>query len=324
METLSPLGPHTVIADGDRPKSWSSLARARSGYGADATKRLIDIVGRCVERAVELQDVLTARPGKEQLRTVGVPVLSASGAVHAVHVWVGPVGATPPARRGVFAWDWDADAELAYQGPGLEAAIHGLDPADQKVERTASENFRSIVRFDDRVGYLDLCANVHGGGAWQGEITFLGEGNGLHQLQMIAKASTPGRSKVIHGLFHEISDIRPPGPMVEMSALRAVARASGDGVALVALEAALMYDWLAPPAPPLDLWVRERPQVHHDDRTVLRDACQRILADGISQEISFRVRFDADWLRADAVLTRVSDDIAPHGLLLVRPSATDH
>lgn len=284
VETLAPQGPYTVVVDGDRPKNWASLARARSSCGADVAKRISDIVYRCVETGVEEQDEAVARQSNGRIRIIGVPVLGAFGQVHAVHVWVGAKSETPPKRRGVFAWEWDAEAELAYQGPGLEAAIHGLAPADQKVERTASENFRSIVRFDDRVGYLDLCGQGHGGGSWQGEITFLGDVNGLHQLQMIAKASLPCNPQIIHGLFHEITDVRPPEPVIEVSALRAVAAASGRGVALVALKPALIYDWLSPPPPPLDMWCVENAETSGSDLHALREACSAVIEDGESGE----------------------------------------
>lgn len=320
VETLGPEGPRTVVVDGDKPRNWSSLNRARSGRGADVSGRMADVVETCVETKADQVSNIPARSGRAALQVRGVPIFGASGRVHGVHVWVGRLDEDPPERRGVWGWDWDADAELAYQGPGLETAIHGLPSDQQKVVRTPSENFQSVVRFDDRLGYLGLCENVHGGGKWQGEITFNGIVNGLHQLQMIARATTPGHPKIVRGLFHEISDIRAPEPMVESSVLRAVARASGDGVALIATNLAVAYDWLSTPAPPLDPWIAQHPETHPEDADLLEQECLKLTEVGQSARFTMRVRFTGlEWIATDVSLVLVSNEGSPHGLMTVKP-----
>jgi hypothetical protein len=316
IETLGADEPFTVIADGGQRKYWSSLSRARSSYGPSIATDSVAVVRACVASADIAELSTKARRGGGDVRIVGVPVLGAYGAVHAVHLWVGPADADPPPRRRVAGWDWYVEQLFCVQGPNLEEWFIDRDPRDVKTIRTAAENFKPIVRFDDRMGYMKLVADVDG--EWQGEITLLGDDGVRRTLQMVARANTGTENPLIRGLFHEITDVRPPEPQLDRVALDAVANLLPAPAGMLDLGKRLIYDWVSPPPPPLECWMRDLAEFHTDDRATYDTACDRLIAGSDRETLTFRVRFpETDWIVTDAVLTILTREHAPQALIQV-------
>ncbi|QIS15763.1 GAF domain-containing protein [Nocardia arthritidis] len=321
IETLGHERQPTLVADGDRIKDWVSLVRVQREPSA-AVYRIADVVRRCVE------SVMPATYSDDTLIVLGIPVPCAFGAAHAVQVWVGGPGDQPPPRRGVGAWDWDADSELAKHGPGLEELAWARAPEDVRVTRTPPEVFSTMVRFDGRLDYMAMVREMRVDGRWQGEVDMRGDDGRVRRFQMIARANPAMRRT--QGLIHDVTDVRRPRPDADMSMMRAVSRRSSVGVGFVELGFGLIYEWPSPPPPPLDRWATERPEIHPDDAARYRRICDEMLkadpelaADDV-HELVLRIRFaDTGWLRAHAELRHTfagQPGVPGHGLIRVRPA----
>lgn len=317
VETLGLGSEPTVVADGDRCREWAGLVRVPR-EPAGTVGRIMQVVRQCVASGD------TESCADTGVFVIGVPVLCAFGGVHGVQVWAGPPGAALPPRRGVAAWDWDADTELAQHGPGLEELVWARAAQDVRVTRTPPEVFSRMVRFDDRLAYVDMVGAMAPDGRWQGEVEMRGDDEVVRTFQMITRSNPVVRR--VQALMHEITDVRPPRPDIELSMRRAVARRTTAGVGFIELRLAQIYEWTAPPPEPLHRWTTELPRIHPDDAADLRRACADLLRDAPAdtvRKLRMRVRFDGtDWIgvRAELVRTVADGPGEPgHGVIRVWP-----
>ena len=317
VETLS-ADKRAVIADGGKIKDWANIARARS-YGAAASARMVALVDACVASGSEQRELLTLRNSQTAL-IHAVPVLATFDVVNAVHLWIGPGDVDPPARRSVAAWHFDVDEELNYQGQGDASveAILRVPEEQRRTVRAAQDNFQNIMRFDDRLGYVEIVSNIELGKSWQGSIVMSAFDGRVHHLQMVARADPHAR--VARGLFHDISDVSPPEPVVDNAALRLLAASSGQGTGAIDLNTAVIYDWFSKPTAPLDKWQYVSPEIEPTDHELLAAACKRLETSSERESLTIRVRFDdTDWITTDVLITAINKDRAPQGLIQVTP-----
>lgn len=316
IETLSSLGPHTVVADGSKKRPWSSFVRARSRLGAAAINVLKSVVDATVASACETERSVLERRGGGELRVIGVPVLAASGAVHAVHAWIGPASQSPTPRRLVAAWEWDSITGLAQHGPGIEEEILGVPSEDRREVRAQTDFFRRVVRFDDRMGYMSLATKFDSGGEWDGDITVRRDDGTLRELHMVARLFTEGGARSVRGVVHDITDVQPPNLIVDNDALRLIAGTASEGVGLMLLTTCGIYEWLSPPPPPADRWVTETPLIRREDRELLKRACDRLLERTEREELTIGVKFaQGGWIRTSMVITLLLREPAAQGLV---------
>ncbi|KAA0023798.1 GAF domain-containing protein [Antrihabitans cavernicola] len=326
VETLVPAGPHTVIADGAEPRSWASLTRIRAEHGPDAAGSLVGVVTKCVETAGSQQESILRRRGGGRLTVLAVPILGAFGHPHGAHVWVGADGDQPPPRRRVAAVEWDAKSQSAHHGADHDELILGTTRGRRGVTRPPNDFFRRIVRFDDRIDYLTLAANIEQGGRFEGNLTLHDDCGGLRVLRMAARAYSEGDARSLRILVHDISDVQPPEPAMDTAALRAVAGACGDGAGLMTLDGALIFEWLSPPPGRLAAWEDEPPFIRQDDQRKLEAMCARLRlrVSAPDETLVVHVRFGTgEWIRAEIAVTRIVNDPAPLGLAIVRLDEED-
>ncbi|MFE9787437.1 GAF domain-containing protein [Nocardia salmonicida] len=310
VETLIPGGEPTVVASGVHPRHWSGLGSLRRVLGPSRAGIAAAAVRHCragagPQHVVEADTVVVTEP-----------VQCAFGGVHGVRLWAGAVDAPIPPPRRVAAWDWDADTELAHHGPGLEELVFARDPDQVRVIRTPPEAFGRMARFDGRIDYFTMVAQLDDGGQWQGEVDMAGDDDEVRHFQMITRAVPEHRR--ISALMHAIPELDTAQPAADPDAamLRAVSQRSGVGVGIIELTSALIYEWAGPPLPPLDRWLVERPTIDLDDLAALRTACHDLArTPGTARQLALRVRFaQGEWITARAELVAMG---AGHGLLRV-------
>ncbi|MEV0297284.1 GAF domain-containing protein [Nocardia sp. NPDC050710] len=316
IETLRASEEPTLVADGIRLRDWGSPVRARRELGPAAPRHIAEVVRRCREAGV----IESHRDAG--LVVVGIPVRCAFDEVHGVQVWAGPPTERPPARPAVAAWDWEADTELAYHGPGLEELVFARAPEEVRVVRTPPEAFGAMVRFDGRVEYFEMVGTMDG--RYQGDVDMIGDDGRVRNFQMVTRADP--RDRRIRALMHLIPDPALVRPDVDMEMMRAVSQHAVEGVGFVGLVSGVIYEWPRVPPPPLHRWAVERPQLHPDDRVVFRAACDELAAvadsDGhvVSRHLRIRVRFaDTDWIAVRAELLPMAKE-SGHGILRVSPA----
>lgn len=312
VETLVPPGPYSVVADGDRTKKWGSLARIGSSRGRSRTAELTRVVTECVRTGESCSEAAI----------LGVPVLGASGAVHAVQVWCPTeTGSAVPPPRTVAAWEWDSITGLAHHGVGLERDILAIPEELRRDTRAPTDFFRHVVRFDDRVSYFEFVADLANGGRWDGELTVLGQDGVARRLHTLAKGYTADGSRSVRGLVHDISDAHAPQPLLDSSAVRAVATASGKGVGMVDLQMNLIYEWLSVPLGSLAPWLTEVPEIEPGDRARLDTAYGAVAAGSVCESLAIRVRFaDGGWIGVDVELSAFDRELRPQALIQVTPT----
>ncbi|GGK49108.1 GAF domain-containing protein [Nocardia camponoti] len=305
VEDLAP----TLVATGADPKEWLPVSRWRREFGPRTCAALVDAVQRCRRTGEQV------RIETDKALVLAVPVICAFGDVHGVEVWCGTDDVVPP-RRQVAAWDWQANSELAYHGPGLEELVFAREPELVEVVRTPPDAFGRMVRFDGRVEYLAVATRLVDGARWQGEVDMRGDDDVVRHFQMVTRA-VPAQQRVT-ALMHAIPERTQPDPLPDpdIVMLRAVSQTSGVGVGLVELSSALIYEWAGEPPPPLDRWAVERPWVDPDDLAELRAACAELVdRPGAVHRLALRVRFGAgDVMVAEAELAATTSG---HGLLRV-------
>ncbi|APE36998.1 hypothetical protein BOX37_27170 [Nocardia mangyaensis] len=313
METLDEDLAPTLVAVDAQARPWAGTARLRRQVGQSRARVVLEAVRRCgIEGA-------PVRVSEGDLLVVAEPVFCAFGDVHGIQLWVGPLDAPVPPKRRVAAWDWEADTELAHHGPGLEELVFAREPEQVRVVRTPPDAFGRMVRFDGRLDYFAMVAQVGAGGCWQGEVDMLGDDERVRRFQMITRALPKQRR--ISALMHAIPEHGPAAPVADpdVTMLRAVSQNSGVGVGIIALTSALIYEWAAEPLPPLDRWAVERPTIDPRDLAALRAACSDLARQpGTSRRLTLRVRFTAGgWVTAQAELVAISTTDSRHGLLRV-------
>lgn len=313
VETLASDLEPSVVAVGEHPKQWTPLASLRRWVGPAAAGLAVEAIRQCRDTGLSVRLVDGDRVA------VAEPVHCAFGGVHGVELWTGTDGAPVPPRRPVAAWDWEADTELAYHGPGLEELVFARDPARVEVVRTPPDAFGRMVRFDGRVDYFAMVSRLDLGGNWQGEVDMAGDDDRVRHFQMITRAR-PGLRR-ISALMHDIPVLSPAEAVADpdVTILRAVSQRSGVGVGIIELSTALIYEWAGEPLPPLDRWAVERPTVDPDDLTALRTACAEVAErPGMSRRLTLRVRFaTGDWVLAQVELVSMTIAGTGHGLLRV-------
>jgi hypothetical protein len=317
VETLGSDTEPTVVAEGARFRGWTSLSRALRASGPAVVRAAADTVERCVDVPEARSRVVVDR-----LQVVAVPVVCAFGSVHGVQLWLGPDGEVPPPRRGVAAWDWLSDTELAHHGPGLEELVFARAAEDVQVVRTPPEVFGRMVRFDGRVAYLAVVAGSDRSGRWQGDVAFRGDDDRVRNFQLVVRVTRDAR-RVTRALVHETTDACPPQPNAGLAMTRMAARASDAGIGFVDLTTALIYEWTNDPPAPLDRWSTERPRLHPDDVAGFREACAKLYTGAVAGECELvvRVRFaGTGWLPVRTVLARLGGQPA-HGLVRVWPGS---
>lgn len=313
VETLDEDLAPTLVAVGAQSRPWAGTARLHRKLGQARARVVIEAVRRC---RVEGEPVQVS---EGDLLVVAEPVFCAFGGMHGIQLWVGPVDAPVPPKRRVAAWDWAADTELAHHGPGLEELVFAREPAQVRVVRTPPDAFGRMVRFDGRLDYFAMVAQVGAGGHWQGEVDMLGDDERVRRFQMITRALPKQRR--ISALMHAIPEHGPAAPVADpdVAMLRAVSQNSGVGVGIIELTSALIYEWAAAPLPPLDRWAVERPTMDPRDLAILRAACIDLARQpGAPRRLTLRVRFTAGgWVTAQAELVAINTANSGHGLLRV-------
>ena len=316
-ETLIPGRPGTVVADGGRMKDWTSIVRVRSVFGRVAASTLNTLIERCAQEGTELETLLESGHQNGPLRVCAVPVWGPDS-VHAVQAWVGPVAEQAPPRRAVGAWVWNPVTQRSVNGPDAEQQIFGVAPENVRPERTATENFGRVIRFDDMLGYVSFSDIAPDGAHWQGHLSAVRDDGAVRVLQAAARMR---RTDVawVHGLFHDITDVQQHVPLLDSTALRAVvAKSRSAGLGTVALAAAVVYDWHGCPAPPVDQWLVETPEWCGHGHQDFLDACARMTAGSESEKFTARIRFTGgEWIDVTLAMTILTRELTPQALLEV-------
>ncbi|MGW4634767.1 GAF domain-containing protein [Nocardia sp. NPDC004415] len=312
VETLTEDLTPTLVATDSHARQWIPAPRWSRALGPGHARLLLDAVRRG----------RTGEPGRQVVGdtlVVTEPVRCAFDGIHGVQVWLGPADAPVRARRRVAAWDWEADSELAYHGPGLEELVFARDPDEVQVVRTPPDAFGRMVRFDGRVDYFAVATELAPGGHWQGEVDMAGDDDCVRRFQMITR--TRPRLRRVSALMHAIperdADAAAVDPDVLM--LRAVSQRTGVGVGFILLSSAVIYEWAGEPPPPLDRWAVERPTIAPADHAALRAACAEVArTPGTPRRLPLRVRFaESDWIHAHAEVLTITTGTTGHGLLRV-------
>lgn len=132
---------------------------------------------------------------------------------------------------------------------------------------------------------------------------------------MHARAYTESGARSVRILVHDITDVVAPDMAYDSTALRVAADAYGEGIALMTLDGALVYEWLSPPPASIAQWEDESPVIHPDSYTLLQTECERLRRAGGEARLVLQVRFGTgDWITTEAVITRIMEDPAPMGL----------
>lgn len=313
VETLTEDLAPTLVAVGANSRPWAGPSRLRRKVGPARAQIVLETVRRC------RVDSAPTRVSEGGLLILAEPVFCAFGGVHGIQLWVGPAGEPVAPKRAVAAWDWAADTELAHHGPGLEELVFARDPDQVRVVRTPPDAFGRMVRFDGRVDYFAMVADLEAGGHWQGVVDMLGDDERVRRFQMIARARPKPRR--ISALMHAIPEHGPGEAITDLDVamLRAVSQNSGVGVGIIELTTAIIYEWAGPPPPPLDRWAVERPTIDPRDLATLRAACADLARHpGLTRRLSLRVRFTVGrWVTVQAELVGINPANSGHGLLRV-------
>lgn len=314
IDTLNPHAEPSVVADGGRTKSWTSLLRATSSVGARAGKAVRDLVTDTTESGMGGESTLGVVDANT-LTAHAIPVLAATGTVHGVQLWVGRGEPTP--ARVVGAWHWSMAEELAYFGAGTETALFGNRTVTDTGARSSPDVFSQVVRFDDRVGYLQFIENGGTGSHWQGVLDIEGLDGVTRRVQMVV-TKFPGQDHLLRALLHDISDASPPAPLVDNAALRLLAASRGRGAGSIDLNTSVVYEWFSAPEAPLSEWMIDRPDMSSADREAMRSACARVRGGSESELVTVQVRFgNGRWIHTRIEISSLQDTDSPQGLIQV-------
>lgn len=316
VETLLPDGQHTVVADGAKPKQWASLRRVRGELGSAVSDAIQVLVGDCVRDRQEHEQYVRGARGRDQLRVVGVPVFGPQQQVYGVQMWVGPDAVAPPPGR-VAAFDWDVDKKVAQVTPefGRYTGLEG-----DRATRSAPELFSRVERFDNRLEYFAMLVDFAVGSHWQGILAFRGNAGELRTYALSARTYVEGTNRRVRNLVHDVSESIAPQQHLDLANVRAIA-AGSDGVGLVGLDFGVIYNWVSPPAAPLDRWITEQAEFDNPEQFVA--ACRQ-LRDRVAERrsLGLRVRFDdSEWFDIDVTLTVATFGPPAQGVIQVRLSA---
>jgi len=108
VETLTPTAAPTIIAVDGHPKAWVPLHNFRNVRNRLVADEVRSVVSTVRESAEPVDRVLPRWRG-QRARVLARPVVSFSGAVHAVQLWVGDADTdTPGPAAPVAAIEWSA------------------------------------------------------------------------------------------------------------------------------------------------------------------------------------------------------------------------
>ncbi len=317
VETLHPDTLPTVVADGGRRKNFASLRRVRPNLGVAAAHAFEELTAACRQTRTTQERVLSPRRG-EPTRIIAIPVMTCTNDVLGVQMWAGPANQEPPPRRVAAASVWDFGTMIAHQGPGLQSEILGIPVAEQRPTMTATDFFQRVVRWDDWQGLMTLAGEFSNGASWEGEMALRHGETSSRRVQQAVRAWQDGDNKRIHSLHYDITGSEQPAPSLYSATMRAAAALADGGIGRISLTARFIYEWLTVPAAPLDRWERERPVLDPEGTRLLAQACDRLSATSEREAVSFRVSFPGSgWIDANALLTLVTRDFPPQGLIKV-------
>ncbi len=291
VEMLAPEG-MSAASVGGQPREFAGwqrvvqrlLAKMPSAYGlstASACEALSAASRDAVE--VDLRMVTDAGPHRMLAR----PVLGPAGDVHAVRLWIGPVGARVPVPAPAVGGIWDLASQTIRLPAGV-TELAGMPPEHYAPAMSIAELFHRWTGFDRHAEVLDLLYDPNPGASLQFDVTVGISGRWL--ISMRARDDLRTR-----GAWLLIEDAGPVDPhaqatTLERVALREAHRRAGTHLGVLQVEHASISHWLTDPAP----WVRwdnlaSPVEVFHpDDRAQLADMAER-LRSGAAATVTLRV-----------------------------------
>ena len=293
IETLGAAESWSVLAVGNSPRRWKSLARTVPGQ-----LRPLLVMARAAVEPVE-RILPRSRHVWSQQPARAIPVVGPGGCVHAVHLRVGP-GDTSPIAVAPYLFTND--------NRRLEVVSEGLGPDFDRGRSvwSGAETFEYVERFDGALDLVSTMAPAVPGSRWLGEITVRSLG-GLRTLMTATRNGDDPQHW--RGLLVDITESVPPqGKSFEATTLDALCNANpGLHLAVVDTDRIRVLRWISGPVPGLR-WsgdTDERTLPHPDDLDRIRSARDDILAGTPSRSLpALRLAaVDGGWLVVDAEVT---------------------
>ncbi|MBY6352020.1 GAF domain-containing protein [Rhodococcoides corynebacterioides] len=326
LETAVPVEP-SVVFDQDRTKDFG-LVHRRKTLTHPAISSAITIATHAVRLSGEPHSEIIYGP-TQSVRLSAHPV-HGYDAVHGVQIWLGDPDAEPAPPRTIEGWSYDPNEKMTYHGKGVDPNILGVDEPRPLIV-AAPAYFQQFDRFERELEVGQFVSavgegTVPEGHSFEGDVE-LTDGHGVERtIHVTGRGVNVGTSRpMVHGLLHDITDIRPPSGHFERRFARDMAKIIGatHGVGHYDFQTKMVTEWLTDPPAPLHRWKAAAPQYHPDECPRICDALQP-LTDGRSEyvEMTVRLRFpDTDWIPATLGLRAAHAGPRGRGLLTVR-SAT--
>lgn len=291
VEMLAPEGMSAASVGGQARQfaGWQRvvqrlMAKMPSAHGL-STSNACEALTTAARDAVEVDLRVPTDAGPH--RMLARPVLGPGGDVHAVRLWIGPVGVRVPIATPAVGGIWDLASQTIRLPAGV-TELSGMSPADYAPTMSIAELFHRWTGFDRHAEVLDLLYDPNPGASLQFDVTV-----GISARWLVSMRARDDRRT--NGAWLLIEDAGPvdPGAQVttlERVALREAHRRAGTHLGVLQVDHASISHWLTDPAP----WVRwdnlaSPVEVFHpDDRAQLAAVAER-LRSGSAATVTLRV-----------------------------------
>ncbi len=278
VETLTPTAAPTVIAVDGHPKAWVPLRNFRNVRNRLVADEVRSVVSTVRESAEPVDRVLPRWRG-QRARVLARPVVSFSGAVHAVQLWVGDADTdTPGPAAPVAAIEWSARShriELNTQSAGR----YDEPPVLTHRRLTAPLALRGVTDIDPLLPFLVKALAPASDDHWDCTASFKRHGQ-LRTIRMVMRSMPAPHHDACRGLAHDVTATSPaPSTSPLTHTLNTLTnQATRTAAAVLDLNTSRVVTWLTDPMPDIQ-WVGvvdDRNAAHPDDMVRVFQAYQKV------------------------------------------------
>jgi hypothetical protein len=251
-----------------------------------------------VHAAVSTAQPVEITSGDGRRRVIGDPLLTFTGCVHGVYVWVGAAEERPPTRDPAGAWQFNLTTDRISGSDDL-LDLYGVAPADRQKERVTAEAFGRLVANADESRALAMLVRSEPGAEHQATWTVRRDDGQLRaahfSCRTIAEPVGDGATEVVlRGITHDIgpAESTPSALPPVVLAQQVLAGLAEPGLhrAIVNLRTFRLLRWLDDPMPGI-AWEYDPDEpthwIHPDDLPVAQ-----ALAEGLAKgKTRGRLRF---------------------------------
>ncbi|MET0896979.1 MAG: PAS domain-containing protein [Mycobacterium sp.] len=294
-----------VVAQGSQPKNLVPLTvfLRRNPHVADVVQAVNDTAASATAQ--------TSYTTKRDRLIRAEPVLMSDGRVHGVHVWLGPVGVSPPQRSVPGPLVWNLTTGVATDTP-QSLANSGMDPSSEKTHgRTFAEDLPTRDLNPSEIEVLSMAVKSRPDyiycNTW--DVT-----DHAGELITVSFVSRTNLEKVDDGAEHMLaramnwrSERAAPVVAPDLLAQRILDGLARPGSyrALVDVNTWTLLKWIDEPCPLYDWRGRDGSSWVHPGDTPLIAAMTSELDSGMTQRVLRLPGHDTDWVAIHVTVHRV-------------------